>query len=163
MLHEPSSRTHARTQIFPPSLCASRILTGGVLLRECRLVVMVARREFQRAFAASNLILPKEHNWLSDARNVHQLWLTGPTWQCDPTPLVASALQDKHATFSAWSVAQVSEFLEQHDLHGPAKRLRANAARDADLLSMDTGTLVSAVGLTHFAACRVIAARDSFF
>ena len=112
--------------------------------------------------AASNLALFQQHHWLSDPRNVHQLWLTGPAWQGEPTASIAAELQDGRATMNAWSVAQLSEFLEQHDLHGPAKHLRTNGVRGADLLGMDIRTLVSDVGLTRFAASRVISARDAF-
>ena len=50
----------------------------------------------------------------------------------------------------------------QHDLHGPAKHLRTNGVRGADLLGMDIRTLVSDLGLTRFAASRVISVRDAF-
>ena len=112
--------------------------------------------------AASNLALFKQHHWLRDPRNVHQLWLTGPAWQGEPTASVAAELQDEHATMEAWSVAQLSDFLEQEDLHGPAKHLRANGVRGADLLRMNIQTLVADVGLTRFAAARVISVRDAF-
>ena len=71
--------------------------------------------------AASNLALFKQHHWLSDARNVHQLWLTRPVWQGEPAESVAIGLQDERAIMHAWSVTQLSEFLEQRGLHGPAK------------------------------------------
>ena len=91
-----------------------------------------------------------------------RLWLTGPAWQGEPTASVAAELQDEHATMEAWSVAQLSDFLEQEDLHGPAKHLRANGVRGADLLRMNIETLVADVGLTRFAAARVISVRDAF-
>ena len=112
--------------------------------------------------AASTLALFKEHHWLRDPRNVHQLWLPEPAWQGEPTALVAAELQDGRATMSAWSVVQLSDFLEQRDLHGPAKHLRTNGVRGADLLGMDMRTLVSDVGLTRFAASRVLSVRDAF-
>ena len=56
----------------------------------------------------------------------------------------------------------MSEFLEQRDLHGPAKHLRTNGVRGEDLLSMDVGALISAVGLTRFAAGRIVFTRDAF-
>ena len=59
-------------------------------------------------------------------------------------------------------MAQLSDFLEQEDLHGPAKHLRANGVRGADLLRMNIQTLVADVGLTRFAAARVISVRDAF-
>ena len=63
----------------------------------------------------------------------------------------------------AWSVAELAHFLEQGDLHGPAKRLRSNGVRGADLLHMDAHALVSDVGLTKFADNRVLSVRDAFF
>ena len=63
----------------------------------------------------------------------------------------------------AWSVAELAHFLEERDLQGPAKHLRTNGVRGADLLHMDAHALVSDVGLTKFAASRILAVRDAFF
>ena len=104
----------------------------------------------------------REYHWLSDARNVQQLWLTGPAWQSEPTLSPAPVLEDKRATMEAWSVNRLAQFLEEHDLHGPAKHLRTNGVRGADLLNMSVSSLVSEVGLTRFAASRTISARDAF-
>jgi len=112
--------------------------------------------------AASNLPPFKEHHWLSDARNAHQLWLTGPAWQGEPTASVAVESQGERATMNAWSVAQLSDFLEQHNLHGPAKHSRTNGVRGTDTLGMDINTLVSDVGLSRLAASRVSSARGAF-
>ena len=112
--------------------------------------------------AASNLAMFREHHWLSDARNVQQLWLTGPAWQGEPTLPSAPELEDKRATMRAWSVSRLAQFLEEHDLHGPAKHLRTNGVRGVDLLNMSVNSLVSEVGFTRFAASRTISARDAF-
>ena len=93
--------------------------------------------------AAANLALFKQYHWLSDARNVQQLWLTEPAWQSELAVPVVIETQDNRATMLAWSVAQRSDFLEQPDLHLPATHLRTNGVRGADLLRMDEGTLVS--------------------
>ena len=61
-----------------------------------------------------------------------------------------------------WSVVELSQFLDDDDLEGPAKILRANGVRGQDLLSMDLATLVGDVGLTRFAARRVLESRDLF-
>lgn len=113
--------------------------------------------------AACNLAMFKEHHWLSDARNVKQLWLTEPAWQSEPMVSAATEPQDNRARMGAWSVAELARFLEQRDLHGPAKHLRANGVRGADLLHMDARALVSDLGLTKFAARRVLSVRDAFF
>ena len=110
--------------------------------------------------AAHNLNLLKEHHWLSDPRNVRQLWLTEPAWQGDAGAPVAQ--QDKRRVMHAWSVAELCDFLESNDLHGPAKHLRANGVRGRDMLTLDAAALVTDVGLTKFAASRVIACRDVF-
>ena len=112
--------------------------------------------------AASNLPPFKEHHWLSAARNVHHQWFTGPAWQGEPTTSVAVESQNGRATMNAWSVAQLSDFPEQHDLHGPAKHSRTNGVHDADTLGMDIHTLVSDVGLSRLAASRVSSARGAF-
>ena len=75
----------------------------------------------------------------------------------------ATEPQDNRARMGAWSVAELAHFLEQGDLHGPAKHLRTNGVRGADLLHMDAHALVSDVGLTKFAARRVLSVRDAFF
>ena len=61
-----------------------------------------------------------------------------------------------------WSVAELTQFLEQKDLRGLAKHLRANGVRGVDPLNMDAHALVSEVGLTKFAASRVVSVRDAF-
>ena len=111
--------------------------------------------------SASNVAMFREHHWLSDARNVQQLWLAGPAWQGEPTPS-APELEDKRAIMGAWSTSRLAQLLEEHDLHGPAKHLRTNGVRGVDLLNMSVASLVSEVGLTRFAAGRTIAARDAF-
>ena len=117
-------------------------------------------------FAASSLALIREHHWLSDARNVQQLRLTGPAWQGEPTLSSASLeLEDKHATMSAWSASRLAQLLDEHDLHGPAKHFRANGVRGVDSLNMSVNSLVSEVGLevglARFAASRTISAKDA--
>ena len=112
--------------------------------------------------AASNLAMFKEHHWLSDARNVQQLWLTESAWQAERTISAVPEVEDKRAIMAEWSVGQLVHFLEEHDLHGPAKHLRTNGVRGADLLSMDVNSLVAEVGLTRFAAARIVACRDAF-
>ena len=104
----------------------------------------------------------REHHWLSDERNVQQLWLTGPAWQVEATPSALPELEDKRAVMNAWSVGQLAHFLAEHDLHGPAKHLRTNGVRGADFLNMGVQTSVSDVGLSRFAASRAISARDAF-
>ena len=108
--------------------------------------------------AASSLAMFKEHHWLSDARNVQQLWLTGPAWQGEPTLSSAPPkLEDKRATVSAWSASRLAQFLDEHDLHGPAKHFRICGVRGVDFRSMSVSLLVAEVGLTRFAASRTIA------
>ena len=110
--------------------------------------------------AASSLAMFKDHRWPSDARNVQQLWLTGPAWQGEPALSSAPPeLEDKRATMSAWSASRLAQFLDEHDLHGPAKHFRTNGARGVDLLNMSVNSLAPEVGLTRFAASRTIARR----
>ena len=102
----------------------------------------------------------KDHRWPSDARNVQQLWLTGPAWQGELALSSAPPeLEDKRATMSAWSASRLAQFLDEPDLHGPVKHFRTNGARGVDLLNMSVNSLAPEVGLTRFAASRTIARR----
>ena len=116
--------------------------------------------------AAKGLQLLKTHHWLSDPRNVVTLHLDSQAWQQLPGPaqaiLAPGSLGDLRQTMSRWPCAEVAEFLEGHDLEGPAKTLAANGVRGQDLLSFDALTLMRDVGLRAFAAKRVIDARDLF-
>lgn len=112
--------------------------------------------------AAKNLRLLKEHHWLSDARNVCTLWLDTPAWQQQHALPAATQREDARATMGSWSVAEVCAFLERYDLDGPCKTLRGSGVRGKDLLEVDQKTLISEVGLTLFAAKRVLEARESF-
>ena len=110
--------------------------------------------------AAKNLRALMEHHWLRDPKNVCTIWLDQPAWS--QPALSPSTPPNCHAMFAAWSVGELAHFLDGDDLEGPSRTLRANGVRGQDLLSMDLCTLVADVGLTQFAAKRVLQSRDLF-
>ena len=53
-------------------------------------------------------------------------------------------------------------FLKEVDLEGPAQLCHASGVAGADLLTLSAEALVSDVRLTPFAACKVVAARETY-
>lgn len=107
----------------------------------------------------------KSDHWLSDERNVIQLWLREPAWiqtpQQDRAP--ATSEPSKQEQMAQWSVAQVVAFLERSDLHGPAQTCHRNGVAGSDLVEISASELIDDLRMTSFAARKVIAARESFF
>ena len=60
-----------------------------------------------------------------------------------------------------WRVDEVTDFLNNQDLRGPASVLNANGVNGHDLVNATFQELTSAVRLTPFAARKVLSARDA--
>ena len=61
-----------------------------------------------------------------------------------------------------WSVKQLISFLKGADLEGPGVAFYNNGAAGADFLAMPMETLTNDLGLSAFAARKVLAARSAF-
>ena len=106
----------------------------------------------------------KNDHWLSDDRNVIQLWLDAPAWHATadgarPSPERAAT---PRAQMTKWGVTETAAFLERCDLHGPAQVCRQNGVAGADLLQFSVTALAQDLRLTPFAARKIVSARDTF-
>ena len=61
-----------------------------------------------------------------------------------------------------WCVAEVCDFLERADLHGPAQVCRQNGVAGADLLELTEAGLQTDLRFTPFAARKIVTVRDAF-
>ena len=117
--------------------------------------------------SAANLHLLSTDHWLSDERNVLQLWLTSPAWQGAADdghdgmqePAVPSTAGERMQT---WTVNEVVSFLHSADLAGPAATFFTNGVSGSDLAGFTLEALNQDLKLTKFAAGKVLAARDTF-
>ena len=65
-------------------------------------------------------------------------------------------------TMAAWTVEEVTSFLQSKDLVGPAAYMGDNGVDGQDLLSLTFETLTSDLRCTPFAARKVLCARDQY-
>ena len=100
-------------------------------------------------------------HWLSDAKNVCQLWLTAPAWT-DGANMQAAPQAPARRRMSSWSVAAVIQYLEKEDAAGVAVIMKNNSVNGADLLEMTTATCTEALRCTPFAACKLMQLRDKY-
>lgn len=114
--------------------------------------------------SASNIDMLTSDHWLADSRNVLVLRLTEPAW-VDPrrqATMQTMPEETRESMMRRWLVKDVSSFLENADLKGPAAVLYANGASGQDLLEFGVDGLVTELRLSLFAARKIIAARDAF-
>ena len=62
----------------------------------------------------------------------------------------------------SWCAADVCDFLERADLHGPAQVCRQNGVAGADLLELTEAGLQTDLRFTPFAARKIVTVRDAF-
>ena len=110
--------------------------------------------------SARNLHLFKTDHWLKDPRNVIQLHLEAPAWQCAVAGPQAPVLPAEQ--MASWTVAETARFLEERDLAGPAETTRRSGVSGEDMRRLTVQELIHDVGLTPFAARKIAAARDAF-
>ena len=111
--------------------------------------------------SAVNLHLLSTDHWLSDERNVLQLWLTSPAWQ-GAAHMPHEEPRTPADRMRTWTVNEVVSFLHSADLAGPAATFFANGVSGSDLASFTPEALVQGLKLTPFAADKVLAARSRF-
>ena len=107
--------------------------------------------------SARNLHLLHTDHWLSDARNVTQVWLQQPAFVAPATAQKSPADQMK-----SWSVAGVASFFESKDADALGKVLSANSVQGVDLMQMTQQDLVHDLRVSLFAARKICALRDAF-
>lgn len=108
--------------------------------------------------SAANLQLLRSNHWLKDPRNVVTLWLTEDVRQGVAIPPQPSARE----AMAAWTVQELTTFLNSKDLLGPAAHLADNGVNGHDLLDMTLDTLTTDLRCTPFASRKVLRARDAF-
>ena len=110
--------------------------------------------------SASNLHLFDVDHWLSDKKNCLLLRLDAPAWR---NPALPPSLAPRgRAAMAAWSVSELVAWLSSRDLAGPAAQLRQQGVAGEDFVSMTVDGLVKEVGLSSFAAKKLVRLRDAF-
>ena len=107
--------------------------------------------------SASSLHLLSTDHWLSERKNVEVVRLTDSPWRN-----VAPQIYPPAQQMSRWTSDQVVQFLKANDLEGPARVLLANGVRGQDLATLTALDLQEDLGLSRFAASRVLSARREF-
>ena len=111
--------------------------------------------------SATNLALLKTDHWLSDERNVVQLWLKEPAWRGAHSAVPTTVCPRDE--ISSWSVAALADFLCQNDMHGPATSLRTAGVNGADLLAFQSAAeMASDLRLPTFTARKLLQLRDNY-
>ena len=97
---------------------------------------------------------------MSDKKNCLLLRLDAPAWQ---NPALPPSLAPRgRAAMAAWSVSELAAWLSSRDLAGPAAQLRQQGVAGEDFVSMTVDGLVKEVGLSSFAAKKLVRLRDAF-
>ena len=111
---------------------------------------------------ALNLHLFKVNHWLRDPANARVLHLDGPAWQAPAAspPMPAPARED---VVASWTVDEVASFFCFQDAEGLANTLSRNSVDGRDLCDFPSAEgLVKDLGLTLFAARKVLRLRDAY-
>ena len=112
--------------------------------------------------SAANLRMLRTDHWLSDARNVVQLHLSEPAWECGAAQLVAPTLTPREK-MASWTVDELADFLADEDLQGPADAFKNAGVNGADFLAWATATELQAdLRIAPFTAKKLIATRDAY-
>ena len=114
--------------------------------------------------SASGLQSFKTDHWLRDERNVIQLWLQAPAWieTSGTASIPAPPALCPREQMQSWCVAELCDFLERADLHGPAQVCRQNGVAGADLLELTEEGLQTDLRFTPFAARKIVRVRAAF-
>ena len=107
--------------------------------------------------SARNLHLLRTDHWLSNPQNVKLLWLIEPAFGQALPPAVLPSEQMKR-----WSVADVAAFLEARDAAALGAVLSASSVNGSDLARLTYLDLTTDLGMTAFAARKVLALRTIF-
>ena len=106
--------------------------------------------------SAANLHLLECDHWLSQSKNVLVVRLSSSPWQDAPFQAEPAEQMER------WTVDELVRFLTEYDLEGPARILFANGVRGQDLKLLTATVLSADLGLSSFAATRILNAREAF-
>ena len=105
--------------------------------------------------SARNLHLFQTDHWLSNPKNVVQVWLHAEAWQTgSPVPPPPSRLG-----VSAWSVEALAAHLACADAEGLAQQLRNNSVTGADFKALTENDYINDLKLTRFAARKLVSLK----
>ena len=107
--------------------------------------------------SARNLHLLRTDHWLSNPQNVKLLWLTEPAFGQALPPAAPPSEQMKRRP-----VADVAAFLEARDAAALGAVLSASSVNGRDLARLTYLDLTADLGMTAFAARKVLALRTDF-
>ena len=102
----------------------------------------------------------RSDHWLSDSRNIIQLHLSQKAF--GPVGDQPAAAPSPRSQMETWSVKQLIPFLKGAGLEGPGAAFYKNVVAGADFLAILMETLTNGLGLSAFAARKLLAARSAF-
>ena len=112
--------------------------------------------------SAKNLAKFVTDHWLSDEKNCLVLRLTEPAWVDSSSATTVRPTLSPKQLLEEMSVGDLSRFLEERDLSGPATRLMNEGVAGSDFVDLSEDQFVKDLRLTPFAARKLVAARDKF-
>ena len=106
--------------------------------------------------------LLRTHHWLSDSRNVVLVWLQSQAWLEDGTS-AANVPEDlpPRLPMTQWTVDELAARLENADAEGLAATLKKSSVNGADFAEFTLESFVGDLGLTPFAAKKLVSLRDA--
>ena len=111
--------------------------------------------------SCKKLHLLRTDHWLASEKNVVQLWLEAPSWECAAEAPAALALSPREK-MENWNVGALAAYLEEEDAEGLAALVRRNSVNGADLLTFSAVTCVEDLCCTPFASRKLLALRDKY-
>ena len=111
--------------------------------------------------SAKHLPMLKTDHWLSNSNNCMILRLAEPSWVTTSSPSVAPSLPPRDVMRS-WSVSDLSRFLEERDLVGPAGIFAKQGVNGTDFHDVAAEEFVNDLRVTPFVAKKLASVRSSF-
>lgn len=111
--------------------------------------------------SAKRLPLLKTDHWLSNSKNCMVLHLTEPSWIGGSIVGSVTPVSPRDV-LEQLSVAELSRFLEERDLSGPAAHLATQGVNGKDFLNLTKEEFIQDVRVTPFVANKSMSVRESF-
>ena len=111
--------------------------------------------------STKNLHFLETNDFLSKASNRTLLRLTESPF-VGAAPNVAPVMRSRSEQMARWNVGGTSSFLDSRDLLGASRICANNDVTGIDMLNMTQQSLTEEIGVSPFAARKILAARDSF-
>lgn len=113
--------------------------------------------------SARNLHLLRTDHWLSDSRNIIQVWLRRPAWITENETTDAPMDEAPSSVgLAGWGVEELAAHIAGEDAEGLASQLRQNSVNGADFAELTAEDFVKQLHFTPFAAKKLHSLREKF-